>query len=73
MLFRKKTIKKTENERLIATIHAVKQSLDRYEYIVANSLDPSKEIQADLKKKRAKYIFLIKEARYRKINGYDHT
>lgn len=69
MLFRKKAIRKAENERLAQIIHAVKQELDRYEYIVANSVEPSQEIQADLKKKRAKYMFLLKEARYRKING----
>ncbi|MFB4163682.1 YaaL family protein [Alteribacillus sp. JSM 102045] len=71
MLFRKKTIRKAENERLVQLIHAAKQDLDRYEYIVKNSLEPSQEIQADLKKKRAKYMFLLKEARYREING-DH-
>ncbi|WP_158738354.1 YaaL family protein [Alteribacillus sp. YIM 98480] len=69
MLFRKKTIRKAENERLAQIIYAVKQELDRYEYIVANSVEPSQEIQADLKKKRAKYMFLLKEARYRKLNS----
>ncbi|SDI57056.1 YaaL family protein [Alteribacillus bidgolensis] len=73
MLFRKKTIQKAENERLAQIIHAVKQELDRYEYIVANSVEPSQEIQADLKKKRAKYMFLLKEARYRKLNSEQNT
>ncbi|WP_240376356.1 YaaL family protein [Bacillus piscicola] len=70
LLKRKKTIRQAENERLVLTIQTVKQDLDRYENMIEKSIDPSDDIVAHLKLMRAKYIFLLKEARQRRINGY---
>ncbi|MGY4688177.1 YaaL family protein [Salibacterium sp. K-3] len=70
MLFQKKKIRQSENERLVELIQRIKEDLDQYEHLVERSIDPSLDVQTELKRKRAKYIFLLKEARHRRINGY---
>lgn len=70
MFFRKKSIKKRENERLVYMVQQAKEELDCYEELMNQSIEPTLEAIAELKKKRAKYIFLLKEARHRQINGY---
>ncbi|SFE64040.1 YaaL family protein [Alteribacillus iranensis] len=73
MLFRKESIRRSENKRLVEKIHETKAELDRYEEVLANSIEPSEEVLIELKLWRSKYIFLMKEARYRKVNGYKNT
>ncbi|RSL29272.1 DUF2508 family protein [Salibacterium salarium] len=73
MLFQKKKIQQTENERLVHKIQMVKHDLDKYQRIVDRSIEPSLDVQTELKRKRAKYMFLLKEARYRRINGYHNV
>ncbi|MDQ0297594.1 hypothetical protein J2S78_000002 [Salibacterium salarium] len=70
MLFQKKRIQQTENERLVHMIQTVKQDLDKYQRIIDRSVEPSLDVRTALKRKRAKYMFLLKEARHRRINGY---
>ncbi|SFP91371.1 YaaL family protein [Salibacterium halotolerans] len=70
MLFQKRKVRQTENERLVHLIQRIKEELDQYEYLVKRSIEPPPDIQTELKRKRAKYMFLLKEARHRRINGY---
>ncbi|MFZ4453988.1 YaaL family protein [Salibacterium aidingense] len=73
MLFQKKSIHQAENERLVHLIQTIKEDLDKYQHLIDRSVEPSLDIQTELKRKRAKYMFLLKEARHRRVNGYDRV
>ncbi|BAB03756.1 YaaL family protein [Halalkalibacterium halodurans] len=66
MFFRKKgKIRKIEDERLLAFIEKQKKQLEMQQQMVENSVDPSEEVLYRLKLTKAKYLFLLKEARVR--------
>ena len=70
MFFRQKSIQKKENKRLVCMVQRAKEELDCYEELMNQSIEPTLDVIAELKKRRAKYIFLLKEARHRQINGF---
>ncbi|SFM45693.1 YaaL family protein [Salibacterium qingdaonense] len=70
MLFQKKKIRQSENEQLVYLIQRMKEELDQYERLVERSIEPPPDVLTELKRKRAKYLFLLKEARDRRINGH---
>ncbi|WP_017729633.1 YaaL family protein [Halalkalibacterium ligniniphilum] len=67
MLFQKKrSIRRNEDERLLAMIEEEKRLLESQQCIVSRSVDPSEEVLLRLKMTEMKYLFLLKEARIRK-------
>ncbi|OIJ20395.1 hypothetical protein BKP45_09090 [Anaerobacillus alkalidiazotrophicus] len=63
---RKGKIRKLEDQRLVSRIEELKVNLVNQTELVKKSLDPSGEVLFSLKLTEAKYLFLLKEARYRK-------
>ena len=61
-----------EDRRLINMMEELKEQLANFQSIVKNSVDPSEEVFQRLKVTEAKYLFLLKEARERKINMRRH-
>ncbi|MFB5663561.1 YaaL family protein [Alteribacillus sp. HJP-4] len=71
MFFRKKSISQTETEKLVAVIQKTKAKLDQQQRVVEHSVEPSQEILVQVSLLKAKYLFLLKEARHRRVNGYN--
>ncbi|MFC5711673.1 YaaL family protein [Thalassorhabdus alkalitolerans] len=69
MLFKKKRIRQKERERLVRLIGEMKHQLERQQAFVSKSVEPSREVLADVKLTEAKYLFLLKEARQKKVSG----
>ena len=68
MFFRKKgRLKQEYNEKLLEQIQTVQADWINKKRLVERSFDPSMEIQIDAKLAEAKYFFLFKEAKERKI------
>ncbi|WLR58015.1 YaaL family protein [Guptibacillus hwajinpoensis] len=68
MFFKRKGyLRKDADERLIQTLHELKDVWNNQKEIVERSVEPSGAVLAKLKVDEAKYFFLLKEAKRRKI------
>lgn len=68
MFFKKKgRIRKEENARLFALLEEMKQQFIYKQNLVKKSVDPSPIVLNELKLTEAKYMFLLKEAKMRKL------
>lgn len=69
MFFRRKGwLRKEFDEKLLGQINEIRTEWANQKMLVEKSFDPSEEILNQLKIADAKYFFLIKEAKNRKIN-----
>ncbi|WP_018923324.1 YaaL family protein [Salsuginibacillus kocurii] len=68
MRFRKKRIRKKENERLLYYLKHLKAERERHHSFLAHSVDPTPDVMAQVKIIEAKYMFLLREARRRNKN-----
>ncbi|MFC4402300.1 YaaL family protein [Gracilibacillus xinjiangensis] len=69
-MFRKKKIKKEViDQELLHTIYQLKNEWTNLEDIMARSIEPSERGQFDLAVAKAKYFYLIREAKYRRISA----
>ncbi|PWA12097.1 DUF2508 domain-containing protein [Pueribacillus theae] len=67
MLFKKK-LRKTYDEHLIETLERVKEEWFTKRELVQKSVEPPYELLYELKLAESKYLFLLKEAKIRKIS-----
>ncbi|WP_111646627.1 YaaL family protein [Paranoxybacillus vitaminiphilus] len=65
---RKGWLKKEFDEKLIAELETVKNEWLKQKNLVEKVVEPSEAVLADLKIAEAKYFFLIKEAKRRRIS-----
>lgn len=69
MFFRRKGwLRKLYDEKLLLQIEETKQSWHQQKKLLEKSLDPSEEVICQTKLAEAKYFFLFKEAKARKIS-----
>jgi hypothetical protein len=70
MFFRRKgKLRKEYDEKLINQIHLLKKEWDHQNHLLDNSFDPLGEVKLQAKVSGAKYVFLLREARKRKISA----
>ncbi|WP_347548174.1 YaaL family protein [Pseudalkalibacillus hwajinpoensis] len=68
MLFKRKGyLRKQTDEHLLETLHELKDIWYKQKEIVERSVEPSGAVLAKLKVDEAKYFFLLKEAKRRKV------
>jgi len=68
MMRRKKRQRKIDRE-LLDTIFTLEAEWKKMRYIIDNSVDPVMESRQKLQLAEAKYMFLLKEAKHRKISA----
>ncbi|KAB8136259.1 DUF2508 family protein [Gracilibacillus oryzae] len=69
-MFRKKRIKKEIlDQELLQSIYQLKNEWTNLDDIMARSIEPSESGQFDLAVAKAKYFYLIREAKHRKISA----
>jgi hypothetical protein len=69
MLFRKKGKLRNEfDDRLLGQLNSLKEEWYNQKRLLEKSFDPSAEIMAQTKLAEAKYFYLFKEAKARKIS-----
>jgi hypothetical protein len=69
-MFGKKKVKRKDiDEELLRKIHKYRIEYNNLNEILTNSIDPTEQGLFDQSISRAKYFFLLKEARYRQIKG----
>lgn len=66
---RKSKLKRAYDEKLMTLIREQKRHFQSYEKVEAVIVDEQHEWRAQYKLQKAKYYYLFKEARIRKING----
>ncbi|SDZ67048.1 Protein of unknown function [Evansella caseinilytica] len=72
MFFRKKgKLRQKENDLLLKYLEIVKNRVKQQEALINNSVDHHNEVLYRAKLEKAKYLFLLKEARYRKAQLRD--
>ncbi|MBT2685499.1 YaaL family protein [Bacillus sp. ISL-37] len=68
MLFRKKKwLRKEFDHKLLEQLDSMKRTWNNQKLLVERSFDPSEEFITEAKIAEAKYFFLFKEAKHRKI------
>lgn len=68
-----KKIKKSDmDEELLNTIYALQLEWKQIESLVEKSIEPTADSQFQEDLARAKYLFLLHEARHREINAGQH-
>jgi len=68
LIFRRKGwLRKEFNERLIEDLLQLKEQWNRQKKLVEKSVEPSPEVLYELKIAEAKYFFLLKEAKKRRV------
>ncbi|WP_349409039.1 YaaL family protein [Pseudalkalibacillus sp. SCS-8] len=68
MFFRRKgRLRKEANERLLKTIDSVRSEWLTKKELIENSVEPSEQVLFEVELAKAKYFFLLKEAKVRKI------
>ncbi len=65
---RKGWLKKQFNQKLIDELEAMRDEWMKQKNLVEKSVEPSEEVLVDLKITEAKYFFLIREAKRRRIS-----
>ena len=68
MLFRKRRSRQMIDEELLKTLENVKQEWLMRRALIDKSIEPSYELVYELKLTKAKYLFLLKEAKTRKLS-----
>jgi len=66
---RKSKLKQSYDQQLVDLIRRQRKQYEAYEKLEAVVVDDQPEWQAHYKLQKAKYYYLFKEARIRKING----
>ncbi|MFD1019340.1 YaaL family protein [Thalassobacillus hwangdonensis] len=69
MFGRKKIKKKDMDQELLADINRLQQDWSNLKNIIEHSVDPTEDGLKDLSLAKAKYFYLIKEARHRKLSA----
>ncbi|MFC4387727.1 YaaL family protein [Gracilibacillus marinus] len=69
MLKSKKVKKSVLDQDILTSIQQLKSEWDHLESIMYRSIEPSEKGQFDLAVTKAKYLYLIKEAKYRSISA----
>jgi hypothetical protein len=64
---RKGRLRKEANERLLHAIEAVRSEWLTKKELIENSVEPSEQVLYEVKLAKAKYFFLLKEAKARKL------
>lgn len=68
MFFRKKKwLRKEFDHKLLTQLNSMKANWNNQKQLVERSFDPSEEFITEAKIAEAKYFFLFKEAKHRKI------
>ena len=69
MFFRRKGWLREEfDEKLIQQLKGLKENWDRQSALLENSFDPYLEMELQTKLARAKYLFLLREAKKRNLS-----
>ncbi|GHI01587.1 YaaL family protein [Neobacillus kokaensis] len=69
MFFRRKEwLRKEFDEKLLNQLNKFKENWQQEKALLERSFDPSEEVICQTKIAEAKYIFLLREAKQRKIN-----
>ncbi|RWR07164.1 YaaL family protein [Siminovitchia fortis] len=71
-MLRKQKMRKEFDQRLIGLMGNIKKEWDQKSDLLKLSYEPNDELQYRLRLAKAKYIFLFKEAKIRKISIKDH-
>lgn len=66
---RRKTKKREIDEQLLDAIIAMKQEWEQIQLIVEKSIEPTEEVIYKKRLAQAKYLFLLRQARYRKLSA----
>ncbi|WP_082231931.1 YaaL family protein [Halobacillus massiliensis] len=69
MLTKRKSPKKELDQQILTDIKKLKHDWETLENIIEHSIEPSEEGLLDLSLAKAKYFYLLREARYRKLNA----
>ncbi|WP_316572875.1 YaaL family protein [Neobacillus sp. YIM B06451] len=68
MFFRRKgRLRQESNEKFLNLLNDVKADRQRQKTLLEKSFDPTEEVICQARMAEAKYFFLLKEAKYRKI------
>ncbi|WP_439951363.1 YaaL family protein [Neobacillus novalis] len=72
MMFFRRTgrLRKEYDEKLLAQLNQFKQHWQQEKSLLEISFDPSEEVICQTKVAEAKYIFLLREAKQRKVTFY---
>lgn len=68
-IMRRKKRKKIIDKQLLDTIFTMKQEWQQIQLIVQESIEPTEKMLYKQSLAQAKYLFLLREARYRKISA----
>ena len=68
MLFKRRQLRQTIDEELFKTLESVKQEWLMRKALIEKSIEPSYVLIYELKLTEAKYLFLLKEAKVRKLS-----
>lgn len=68
MLFRKKKLREKYNAFIMEKLSWYKQNLELEKEFMEKCYDMPEQVQCEYKVNRAKYFYLMNEARYRKID-----
>ncbi|MBO8155592.1 MAG: YaaL family protein [Bacillaceae bacterium] len=69
-MFGKKKLKKKQlDQQLLEKVRQLKDDSQHLQEMLRHSVDPSEKGKYDLAVKKAKYYYLLKEARYRHIKS----
>ncbi|MCA1020444.1 DUF2508 family protein [Halobacillus litoralis] len=69
MFGKQKKLKKEMDQELLVRIRKMKYEWESLDTIIEQSIEPSEEGLNDLALVKAKYFYLLREARYRGINA----
>lgn len=67
-MFRKKKLRKQYDRQLIQLIENVKQDWDRQNQMKRLSVEQNEELHYETLLTRAKFVFLLREAKWRKVS-----
>ncbi|TYR78159.1 DUF2508 family protein [Priestia megaterium] len=69
MFFKRKGwLRKEYDDQFVSTFIQVKESWTKKTAMVERSVDPSEDVTVDVKLAKAKYLFLLKEAKQRNLS-----
>ncbi|GEL09146.1 YaaL family protein [Salisediminibacterium halotolerans] len=68
MFIKKGKLRREKDDELIAVMEKLKRRADEHGAIMRNSVEASEEAESYTRLERAKYYFLLKEARIRKTS-----
>ncbi|WP_347861784.1 YaaL family protein [Salimicrobium sp. PL1-032A] len=68
-MFNKKKRKRREEKYLVESIRQAHQEWEKLENVMSRSIDPSEESYMELSVAKAKYFYLLREARIRGVHA----